>query len=185
MTVCPGYVKTGFQQHVLAGRPPEKVLQGKKFAITAAAVRRPSLRGVERNARTVVTPASGWLLMLAERLLPSFVEARMMKIYREPGRVILKLKQTPGLYVVGFMGAGKTTIGRLLAGSWDGALPIWTKISKPSAASIREIFDTRRRGIPANGKRGAAGPRARDRARDADGAGARRRRVGAAGEISN
>src|ERR1700682_1370150 len=36
MTVCPGYVKTAFQQHVLAGRPPEKVMQGKKFAITAA-----------------------------------------------------------------------------------------------------------------------------------------------------
>ena len=29
--------------------------------------------------------------------------------------MILKLKRTPGIYLVGFMGSGKTTIGRLLA----------------------------------------------------------------------
>ena len=34
-------------------------------------------RGVERDARTVVTPRSGWLLVLAMRLFPSVVEARM------------------------------------------------------------------------------------------------------------
>jgi len=27
----------------------------------------------------------------------------------------IKLKQTPGIYVVGFMGAGKSTVGRHLA----------------------------------------------------------------------
>jgi shikimate kinase len=29
--------------------------------------------------------------------------------------MILKLKQTPGIYIVGFMGAGKSTVGRRLA----------------------------------------------------------------------
>ena len=29
--------------------------------------------------------------------------------------MILKLKRTPGIYLVGFMGSGKSTIGRLLA----------------------------------------------------------------------
>ena len=29
--------------------------------------------------------------------------------------MILKLKRTPGIYLVGFMASGKTTIGRLLA----------------------------------------------------------------------
>jgi shikimate kinase len=29
--------------------------------------------------------------------------------------MILKLKRTPGVYLVGFMGSGKTTVGRLLA----------------------------------------------------------------------
>jgi short-subunit dehydrogenase len=83
LTVCPGYVKTGFQSHVLAGAPPEKVLQGKRFAITAEQCARAIVRGVERNARTVVTPAAGWLFIIAERLFPSFVDARMAALNRE------------------------------------------------------------------------------------------------------
>jgi short-subunit dehydrogenase len=83
MTVCPGYVQTGFQSHVLAGRPPEKVLQGKRFAITAVQCAQAIVRGVERNARTVVTPASGWLFILAERLMPAFVDARMAAINKD------------------------------------------------------------------------------------------------------
>jgi short-subunit dehydrogenase len=83
ITVCPGYVQTDFQKHVLAGRPPEKVLKGKRFAITAAQCARAIARGVERDARTVVTPASGWLFILAERLLPSLVDGQMAAINRE------------------------------------------------------------------------------------------------------
>jgi len=83
MTVCPGYVKTDFQKHVLAGRPPEKILQGKRYAITAEQCAQAIVRGVERDARTVVTPATGWLFILAERLLPSFVDARMSAINQE------------------------------------------------------------------------------------------------------
>ena len=83
MTVCPGYVKTGFQSHVLAGRPPEKVLQGKKFAITAEQCAEAIARGVERDARTVVTPASGWLFILAERLMPSFVNGHITAINKK------------------------------------------------------------------------------------------------------
>src|SRR5206468_11745041 len=62
MIVCPGYVKTGFQGHALVGRPPDRLLKGKKFAITAEQCAQSVARGVERNARTVVTPASGWAL---------------------------------------------------------------------------------------------------------------------------
>jgi short-subunit dehydrogenase len=83
MIVCPGYVKTGFQQHVLVGRPPEKVMQGKRYAITAAQCAQAIARGIERNSRTVVTPATGWLFVLAERLLPSFVDGRMAAINQE------------------------------------------------------------------------------------------------------
>ncbi len=33
----------------------------------------------------------------------------------------IKLKRSPGIYIAGFMGSGKTTVGRLLAESlgWD------------------------------------------------------------------
>jgi short-subunit dehydrogenase len=82
MIVCPGYVKTGFQGHALVGQPPDRLLKGKKFAITPEQCAEAVARGVERNARTVVTPASGWALILAQRLLPSVVEAQMISIYR-------------------------------------------------------------------------------------------------------
>jgi short-subunit dehydrogenase len=80
MLVCPGYVKTGFQKNVRAGQSPEKVQQARRFAITPEACALAIRRGVERDARTVVTPRSGWLLVLAMRLFPSIVEARLASI---------------------------------------------------------------------------------------------------------
>jgi shikimate kinase len=57
--------------------------------------------------------------------------------------VILKLKQTPGLYLIGFMASGKTTIGKLLADrlGWNFA-DIDDDIEAGSQRSIPEIFDT-------------------------------------------
>jgi short-subunit dehydrogenase len=80
MLVCPGYVKTGFQQNVLAGQPPPKVLQGRRMAITAAQCASAIRRGVERDARTVMAPRAGWLLVAAMRLFPSVVERRMAQM---------------------------------------------------------------------------------------------------------
>jgi shikimate kinase len=55
-----------------------------------------------------------------------------------------RLKKTPGLYLIGFMGSGKTTIGRLLAEriGWDFA-DIDGDIEAGERRSIAEIFDTR------------------------------------------
>jgi short-subunit dehydrogenase len=80
MLVCPGYVKTNFQKHVLAGEAPEKVRDARRFATTPEACAAAIRRGVERDARTVVTPRSGWLLVLAMRLAPSLVEAKMAEL---------------------------------------------------------------------------------------------------------
>jgi short-subunit dehydrogenase len=80
MLVCPGYVLTGFQQNVIAGQAPPKVLEGRRFAISAPDCARDIRRGVERDARTVVTPRSGWFLVAAMRLLPSIVEGRMAEM---------------------------------------------------------------------------------------------------------
>lgn len=55
--------------------------------------------------------------------------------------MILKLKRTPGLYLIGFMGCGKTTIGRLLArriGWHFGDLD--HDIEKSQGATVQEIF---------------------------------------------
>jgi shikimate kinase len=57
--------------------------------------------------------------------------------------MILKLKRTPGIYLVGFMGSGKTTVGRGLA--WELG---WTfadideEIESSQGVTIARIFDT-------------------------------------------
>jgi shikimate kinase len=56
----------------------------------------------------------------------------------------LKLKRTPGIYLVGFMGSGKSTIGRLLAGrlGWS-FFDMDHEIEAAEGSSVREIFETR------------------------------------------
>jgi shikimate kinase len=56
----------------------------------------------------------------------------------------LKLKCTPGIYVVGFMASGKSTVGRLLAErlGWS-FFDTDEEIEAAERAAIAEIFDTR------------------------------------------
>ncbi len=58
--------------------------------------------------------------------------------------MILKLKRTPGIYVVGFMASGKTTIGRLLARrlGWD-FVDLDDDVEAAAKMSISEIFEQR------------------------------------------
>lgn len=83
MIVCPGYVKTDFQAHALGTSPPDPVMKGKRFAITAEQCAEAIVRGVERDARTVVTPRIGWILVALERLFPDFVDARLAAMNRQ------------------------------------------------------------------------------------------------------
>ena len=57
--------------------------------------------------------------------------------------MILKLKRTPGIYLVGFMGCGKSTVGERLADElgWQFA-DIDEEIVQDQGCSIVEIFDT-------------------------------------------
>jgi short-subunit dehydrogenase len=80
LLVCPGYVTTGFQQHVRAGSAPGSVVRARRMAITPAECARAIRRGVEREARTILAPKAGWLLVAAARLCPWLVEARMAKM---------------------------------------------------------------------------------------------------------
>ena len=83
MTVCPGYVDTGFQNHVIHGRAPTAISSRRKFTITPEQCAEAIARGVERNARNVVTPRSGWLLIFAARLMPALVDAQLEKMNRD------------------------------------------------------------------------------------------------------
>jgi len=58
--------------------------------------------------------------------------------------MILKLKRTPGIFLVGFMGSGKSTVGRVLAEElgW-GFADLDEDIEKREGMAIAEIFDSR------------------------------------------
>lgn len=58
--------------------------------------------------------------------------------------MILKLKQTPGIFVVGFMGAGKSTVGRHLAHrlGWS-FFDTDDEIEEAENTTIAEIFEAR------------------------------------------
>jgi len=86
MTVCPGYVDTEFQKHVLAGtHPPQSMQRRRPLSITAAECAEAIARGVERDARTVVAPRTGWLFVLAARLLPGLVERQLARMQEPAG----------------------------------------------------------------------------------------------------
>src|ERR1041384_1213392 len=67
----------------------------------------------------------------------------MLLLWRSHG-MILKLKRTPGIYLVGFMGCGKSTVGSALADElgWS-FIDLDEEIERREGASIAEIFDQR------------------------------------------
>jgi len=77
MLVCPAFVRTGFQQHAIAGIAPADVIRGRRFAITAEECAVAVRRGLERDARTILPPRAGWLLVALARLFPAAMEAHM------------------------------------------------------------------------------------------------------------
>ncbi len=80
MTVWPGYVKTEFQAHALGSRPPAPILSGRRFAITPEECAEAIARGVERDARSVIVPRIGWVLIGLSWLLPGVLESRLVAI---------------------------------------------------------------------------------------------------------
>jgi short-subunit dehydrogenase len=87
MLVCPGYVNTAFHRHAMGGGPPARVAAGKRFAISPEDCARAIRRGVERSARTVMAPRSGWLLVAAACLFPGLVEAALA-VRRRPNEIL-------------------------------------------------------------------------------------------------
>jgi short-subunit dehydrogenase len=79
MTVCPGYVNTPFHDHAI-GTPPARIAGAKPFAISARRCAEAIARGAERDARIVVTPGIGWLLVWLQRFFPSVVDSRLSSL---------------------------------------------------------------------------------------------------------
>src|SRR5579862_2246913 len=57
--------------------------------------------------------------------------------------MLLKLKRTPGIYLVGFMGCGKSTVGRALAEElgWN-FCDLDEEIEERASSTISNIFET-------------------------------------------
>jgi short-subunit dehydrogenase len=80
MGVFPGYVDTDFQSHASGSHPPERVVKGKTFAVSAERCAEAIVHGITHRKRVVVTPPAGWLLVWANRLIPALVESRLGSI---------------------------------------------------------------------------------------------------------
>ena len=77
MSVFPGYVDTDFQSHAAGTSPPEVIVKGKRFAVSATECAEAIVQGIEHRRKIVVTPRIGWILVWFNRLFPDFVESRM------------------------------------------------------------------------------------------------------------
>ncbi len=82
MLIMPGYVLTDFQAHAPGGEPPRKVVASKRFAITPERCAREIVEGVERRARVVMTPRSGWVLAGLHRWMPGAVQSHLAHLNR-------------------------------------------------------------------------------------------------------
>jgi short-subunit dehydrogenase len=80
MTVCPMYVRTEFQAHALGARPPDAIVKGRRFTITADECAQAIVHGLERDARTVVVPRIGWMFVALTRLFPRLIESKLSAI---------------------------------------------------------------------------------------------------------
>lgn len=82
MVVSPGYVQTGFQDHVLAGAPPEPLRRARRIATSAEACARAVARGIQQDKDEVVTPWSGRVLVWAARWWPGLVAWQLERMNR-------------------------------------------------------------------------------------------------------
>ncbi len=80
VAVCPGYVSTGFGQHVLAGKMPKAVSDQRRLTITPEKCAEAIVNGVEKEKRTVVAPWAAWFFVGIARLLPRPVHAVMARM---------------------------------------------------------------------------------------------------------
>jgi short-subunit dehydrogenase len=78
--VFPGYVDTDFQGHAAGPRPPERVVQGKRWAVSAEGCAEAIVRGILHRKKMVVTPRLGWLMLWANRFFPGFIESRLGRV---------------------------------------------------------------------------------------------------------
>jgi short-subunit dehydrogenase len=80
LTVCPGYVRTAFNQNVVLGNERKKVRPDSVRGITAERVARATLRGYVKKKREVIVPWTMYAPQKIYQLFPALVERAMSKM---------------------------------------------------------------------------------------------------------
>jgi short-subunit dehydrogenase len=82
LTVCPGYVRTGFSDNAQMGHDVKRVRPGRVRGITAERVARATLRGYMKQKREVIVPWTMHVPVKLYQMFPSLVEAAMNRMAR-------------------------------------------------------------------------------------------------------
>jgi short-subunit dehydrogenase len=83
LTVCPGYVRTGFGANAVKGTEQKQVRPARVRGIGAERVARAVLRGYRKQKREVVVPWTMHPVIKLYQLFPGIVEWSMVKMARE------------------------------------------------------------------------------------------------------
>src|SRR6266478_268815 len=77
LTICPGYVRTGFGKNAVQGNELKRVRPGSVRGITAERVARATLRGYLKRKREVIVPWTMHVPVKLYQLFPALVEWSM------------------------------------------------------------------------------------------------------------
>lgn len=80
MTVCPGYIATGFAENTVKGNDRRRLSRGPIRGISAARVARAVLQGYLKGKREVVVPWTDHIYIKLYQLFPSLVERGMQRM---------------------------------------------------------------------------------------------------------
>jgi len=80
LTVCPGYVRTGFGENAVHGTEMKRVRPASVRGITADRVARATLQGYLKQKREVIVPWTMYVPQKIYQLFPGLVERAMLKM---------------------------------------------------------------------------------------------------------
>ena len=69
LTVCPGYIATGFANNMMKGRHAQRVSGSVKYAVTADVVAKATLHGILKRKREVIVP---WFYKIPIKIYENF-----------------------------------------------------------------------------------------------------------------
>lgn len=79
LTVCPGMIATDFSANVKKGKDPRRIAGNAKVGITADEVAAETVKAYKAGKREIVVPAKDKVAIWLYRLMPEFIEKKIME----------------------------------------------------------------------------------------------------------